>query len=320
MSFSSDVKKELFSNIPSARHCRIAELYALLSFCGKLIITPKDEYILSFTSEHEMLAEKYAVLLKRIFQIEAQVQVKSDRRRRSSEVYTVILREEEEVRRVLEALRILNKDGVPEENEATLVHQVLLQRNCCRRAFIRGAFLAAGSISDPEKSYHFEIVCQDSSFAEQIAELMIATGIEARCVARKKYMVVYVKDSSLISDLLGMMEATVSLLTFENVRVMHEVRGNVSRKVNCETANINKTANAAAKQINDIEFIEKKTGFAKLSNGLDEMARVRLQYPTATLQELGKLLDPPVGKSGVNHRLRKLSEIADQLREAEGGI
>ena len=128
---------------------------------------------------------------------------------------------------------------------------------------------------------------------------------------------VYVKEGDQIADLLGLMEARKSLLKLENVRILREMRGSVNRKVNCETANINKTVNAAVKQIEDIRYIRDTAGFSGLSNGLDEMARIRLQYPEATLKELGMMLDPPVGKSGVNHRLRKLSAIADALRSKE---
>ena len=131
---------------------------------------------------------------------------------------------------------------------------------------------------------------------------------------------VYVKEGDQIADLLGMMEARKSLLKLENVRILREMRGSVNRKVNCETANINKTVNAAVKQIEDIRYIRDTAGFSGLSNGLDEMARIRLQYPEATLKELGMMLDPPVGKSGVNHRLRKLSAIADALRSKEEKI
>ena len=148
---------------------------------------------------------------------------------------------------------------------------------------------------------------------------MASLGIQAAVSRRGRHFLAYVKEGSQISDLLGMMGASVAMLDFENARIVREVRGNINRKVNCETANIRKTADASADQIGDIRFIEKILGPGSLPTVLDETARIRLQYPTATLQELGELMDPPVGKSGVNHRLRRISGIAERLRAEQGG-
>ena len=146
---------------------------------------------------------------------------------------------------------------------------------------------------------------------------MAAFEVEAKTVLRKHYHVVYIKEGSQIVDMLGIMEAHVALMNLENVRILKEMRGTVNRKVNCETANINKTVSAAVEQINDILYIRDQVGFDRLPAGLEEIALARLEQPDATLKELGDSLDPPVGKSGVNHRLRKLREIATQLREHE---
>ena len=194
---------------------------------------------------------------------------------------------------------------------------LLTQQSCCKRAFIRGAFLASGSISDPEKGYHFEIVTQDERKATHLQEIICSFQIDAKIVLRKKSYVVYVKEGAQIVDMLAIMEANVALMNLENIRILKEMRNSVNRKVNCETANINKTVNAAVKQIEDIRLIEQKKGFHNLNEGLAEIAELRLQYPEATLKELGMMLNPQVGKSGVNHRLRKLSEIADELRMNE---
>ena len=190
---------------------------------------------------------------------------------------------------------------------------MLVQQTCCKRAFIRGAFMAAGSISDPNKSYHFEIVCHTLEQAQQLKELMEFFETEPKIVERKERMVVYLKEGSQIVDLLNVMEAYVSLMNLENVRILKEMRNSVNRKVNCETANINKTVNAAVKQMEDIKRIRDTIGFDNIPEPLAEIAQARLDYPEATLKELGTYLDPPVGKSGVNHRLRKLAAIAENL-------
>jgi hypothetical protein len=194
---------------------------------------------------------------------------------------------------------------------------MVLQRDCCKRAFIRGAFLAAGSISDPEKNYHFEIVCTNEEKAKQLQEIINTFELDAKIVLRKKYYVVYIKEGAMIVDILNVMEAHVSLMKLENVRILKDMRNSVNRRVNCETANINKTVSAAMKQLEDIRFIQETIGFSELSEGLAEIAKLRLSQPEATLKELGTMLNPPVGKSGVNHRLRKLSNMADDLRERQ---
>ncbi|MCR4652652.1 MAG: DNA-binding protein WhiA [Eubacterium sp.] len=319
MSFSSEVKKELAGQIGNARHCQIAELAALLIFCCTVRATDEGEIHIDYESEHLDVTEKYVTLLKKLFHISPEIIVKPDLRRRKKEVYQVKITDRKLAITILQLVRFLS-DSEDIAEDVPLVHQVILNRSCCRRAFLRGAFLAAGSVSDPEKSYHFEIVCGEAKLSDQLCELMVELGIDARRVRRQKYEITYVKGSEQIADLLGMMEARVMMLQYENSRIINEVRGNINRKVNCETANINKTANAAARQIEDIELIESTMGLSKLPNGLDEMARVRLQYPTATLSELGDLINPPVGKSGVNHRLRKIGEIAERIRTQGGSI
>ena len=175
-------------------------------------------------------------------------------------------------------------------------------------------------MSDPKKSYHFEIVCASEKMAHQIQELICGFSMDAKIVQRKKSYVVYLKEGSQIVDILNIMEAHISLMELENVRILKEVRNTVNRKVNCETANINKTVSAAVKQVEDITYLRDTIGFEKLSEGLEEVALARLSHPEATLKELGELLSPPVGKSGVNHRLRKLSEMAEKLRQKQGGL
>lgn len=189
----------------------------------------------------------------------------------------------------------------------------LLSRTCCKRAFLRGAFLASGSISDPQKSYHFEIVCQEQSQAQLLQELYHDFELDAKIVQRKKYHIVYLKEGAQIVDALNIMGAYVALMNLENVRIFKEMRGSVNRIVNCETANINKVVGAACRQVEDIRYIQSKIGLDELPPALREMALIRLEYPDSPLKELGELCDPPVGKSGVNHRLRKLGEIANKL-------
>jgi len=284
MSFSSEVKTELAKHLGKSRHCQIAELAALIAFEGRI---PAAE------SENRLLMQKYQLLLAELFHIE--------------EIHT-----EEEARSVFSTVKMYNDvTGEPEPEDT--VKGLLIQQSCCKRAYIRGAFLAGGSISD--KSYHFEIVCRSILQAEQLRDVINSFDMDAKIVARKKYQVVYLKEGSQIVDILNIMEAHVALMNLENVRILKEMRNSVNRKVNCETANISKTVNAAVKQLADIEYIRETAGLSYLPENLKEMALLRLEYPDAPLAELGTYLNPPVGKSGVNHRLRRISEMADSLRQ-----
>lgn len=313
MSFSSDVKEELSRQIPAARHCQIAETAAILSFCGHVKINASDRFSIRIRTENLWVARKFFTLLRKTFKIDTEIVVRRSDNQKKTRTYVIAVNDHENAIRILQAVKLLNGDLEVEEN-LSLKHNVIVQKNCCRRAFLRGAFLAAGSISDPNRFYHFEIVCATLHKAEQLRDLICGFEIDAKIVLRKKYHVVYVKEGSQIVSLLGIMEANVSLMNLENVRILKEMRNTVNRKVNCETANINKTVSAAVKQIEDIQYIRDTAGFSRLSDGLGDIAELRLQYPEATLKELGMMLDPQVGKSGVNHRLRKLSKIAEELR------
>ncbi|HJB28499.1 MAG TPA: DNA-binding protein WhiA [Candidatus Blautia faecavium] len=309
MSFSGMVKEELSGQIGTGLHCRIAETAALLSACGKITA----EGTLRFQTENESVLRKYFTLLQKTFNIKTEISVRENNHLKKGTVYFIELSDSEQVQAVLQSTK-LKRDG---ENGETLsfCNALVTQQSCCKRAFIRGAFLASGSISDPRKSYHFEVVCQDEKKAKQLQEIIRSFQVDAKIVLRKKSYVVYVKEGAQIVDMLAVMEANVALMDLENIRILKEMRNSVNRKVNCETANINKTVNAAVKQMEDIKLIQRTIGFESLNEGLAQIAELRLQYPESTLKELGLMLVPQVGKSGVNHRLRKLSEIADGLRE-----
>ena len=288
MSFSSEVKEEMARHISPARHCQIAELSAIMSFCGQIGREPNGTYTIGFLTENEAVVRKAFTLLKKAYNIE-----------------TGFALTEEEIR------GFLQKIGNLEEPVSSLV----IKNACCRRAFLRGAYLSVGSMSDPAKGYHLEFACTDERKAEQLKEVAATFDIESRIILRKKYFVVYLKEGSGIVDLLNVCEAPVALMKLENMRILKEISNTVNRRVNCETANIAKTVNAASKQVEDIEFLKNFYGLTNLPESLREMAEIRLEHPDAPLKELGEYFDPAIGKSGVNHRLRKLCELADKIRE-----
>ena len=312
MTFSGKIKEELSRQWSEARHCQIAEMAAIVSMCGKVSIDSREQYSVKVRTENLSVARKYFTLLRKTFNIEVEAFI-SRNKSNANVSYTVIVKKHEDAIKVLQASKLIDKDGEISE-EFSIVKNLIIQHSCCKRAFIRGAFLAAGSISNPEKSYHIEIVCAAEKKAEQLRTIINSFGLDAKVIVRKKSYVVYLKEGSQIVDLLNVMEAPVALMEMENIRILKEMRNTVNRKVNCETANINKTVSAAVKQAEDIRYIRDTIGFSELPEGLLEIAELRLEYPNATLKELGDLLSTPLGKSGVNHRLRKLSEIAEQLK------
>ena len=318
MSFTGQVKQEIGRQTAAAKHCRIAELAALLSFAGTVLITEDEQISISFRTEQEVVCSTFLRLLKKTFRFPEEQILCEEALRAKTSIYHVLIEDPDAAAQVLRAMDVMDAEG-NFRDDLPLTEQPCLKKSCCRKAYLKGAFLAAGTVSNPNRSYHLEFLCEDRNMAGQIRDLLDSLGIAASVSARGRYFPVYIKEGSAISDLLSMMDAKVSMMDFENARIVREVRGNINRQVNCETANIRKTADAAAEQIEDIRYIEKTAGLGSLSRTLDETARIRLQYPSATLQELGEMLDPPVGKSGINHRLRKISSIAAQLRSEQGG-
>lgn len=298
MSFSSDVKEELSKQISTARHCQIAEIAAIITLCGEVQMDDHQQFRISVRTENAILARKYFTLLKKTFKISVDINARENPGMKKNHVYVVEITGADDAVRVLKATN----------------HGTLLQKNCCKRAYLRGCFLASGSVSAPEKFYHLEVTCNTEDKAEKVRALFRAFDIDAKIVIRKKMYVVYIKEGAQIVDALAVMEANIALMELENIRILKEMRNSVNRKVNCEAANLNKTIMAAVKQTQDIEYIERTIGFGSLTPALRQMAEVRLEYPEASLTELGRMLTPPVGKSGVNHRLRKLCEIAKELQ------
>lgn len=314
MSFSKKVKEELSKQLTSARHCQIAELAGIIGMCGRIKISEDNRFKVYIHTENIMVARKYYNLINSLFHTVIEVRVRSNSLYKKGTIYTVVVNDYIIAKKILQVVKLLDNNGEINEN-LSVTQNIVIQNLCCKRAFLRGVFLAMGSISDPNKAYHFEITAATEEKAKQIQDIIKVFNLEAKIVLRKKNYVVYIKEGSQIVDILNVMEAPLALMNLENVRILKEMRNSINRKVNCETANINKTVNAATRQIEDILYIKKKIGFGELNESLEEIARLRIENPDLSLIELGALLSKPIGKSGVNHRLRKLSQIANNLRE-----
>jgi hypothetical protein len=313
MSFSAEVKEELLGHTAGTRHCQLAGIAAIITSIGYVGETEGGGKALYLLSDNAQVLRKLFTLFKKAFNIVTSILEDVPDVRIGGRIYSPVLTDTRQVEDVLMATKLMDKDGNIRDF-AEGASPLVVKNSCCKRAFLRDAFLCTGSISDPNKGYHMEFVCNHEGQAMLIKDLIESFDIEARIVQRKKYHVLYIKEGAGIVDLLNIMEAPISLMNLENLRIVKEMRNSINRKVNCEVANITKTVNAATKQIEDITFIRDQMGFKGLPDNLREMAEVRLEHPDATLLELGKFLDPPVGKSGVNHRLRKLSELADRMR------
>lgn len=293
MSFSSTVKEELSRKISGARHCQIAELASIYSFCGSFIQKNTENSYIFFNFENVLVANKCFTLLKKAFTIYAESGF-SQLIEFDEELLTLKVSDEELSEKIYDALTSFS----------------VAERSCCRRAYLRGAYLCGGSITDPGKSYHLEIVCRDDKSADNIKEMFATFDIEAKLVERGKYFVVYIKDSAKIVLALNVCEAPVALMEYENAIIMKEMRNSINRQNNCDVANLNKTVSAAQSVISDIKILMGTAEYENLPDNVKEIAMLRVEYPDASLKELGEMLTPPLGKSGVNHRLRKLSEMA----------
>lgn len=318
MSFSGDVKRELSGQISEGRHCQLAELAAIFSQCGIVYFTAQDKIRLKILTENVSVARKCFTILTKAFNIDRDVAVRKSGTNQKSRTYLLSIPRHEDAVAVLQALKMIDGDVNPLEFTG-MVDGRLVQNSCCRRAFLRGAFLACGSLSDPSHFYHLEMVVSSQEKAEHIIEMMGSFDIQGHIVVRKRYYVVYLKEGSQIVDLLNVMEAHHSLMEFENIRILKEISNSINRAVNCETANIHKSVLAAKGQIDDIRFIQDTVGIEQLPEELQEVAEIRLNNPGMPLKELGEQLDPPIGKSGVNHRFRKIKAFADRIRENKEG-
>ena len=293
MSFSSIVKEELSKKISGARHCQIAELAAIYSFCGSFVQKNKENSYIFFNFENVLVANKCFTLMKKAFTIYSGCdfvnQIAYDEKS-----LTISVNDKELCEKIQDALESFS----------------VTERTCCRRAYLRGAYLCGGSTTDPGKSYHLEIVCKNKKSADKIIELFETFDVDAKLVERGRYYIVYIKDSNKIVLALNVFEAPVALMEYENTIIMKEMRNSINRQNNCDVANLNKTVSAAQSVISDIKHLLGTAEYENLPDNIKEVAMLRVEYPDASLKELGEMLTPPLGKSGVNHRLRKLSEMA----------
>ena len=309
MSFSATAKSEVCRTSTGKECCELAELSAIIHTAGSISISG-GAFSLRIDTENAAVARRVFALIKSIYGIQAKTQMQTNQLKHNH-IYSLSV-QKEAARMLAVDTHILSDEGFEFGTDAAF-----LSARCCQIAFVRGAFLGGGSVTNPEKRYHMEFVCGQKEFAQGLLNIIVELGVSAKMIPRGKSFVVYIKEGDAIVTLLTMMGAHASILNIENIRILKSVRNNVNRKVNCETGNLSKTVNASVKQQESIDYIRTHMGLDKLSPALKAAAEARIRYPEATLDELAAMLGAE-SKSGINHKLRKLNSIAEHLKMTRG--
>lgn len=307
LSFAAQTKKEL-TMVESDNCCEQAELAALIRMNGSVQVSNK-KIILDISTENAAIARRIYSLIKKHFSVHTELLVRKKMRLKKNNVY--IVRIPAGVQEILSQLKIVSEGFIFTPG----INKDLVSKNCCKRAYLRGAFMAGGSVNNPEgSSYHLEIASMYEEQCQALVDLANEFELNARCIERKKGFILYIKEGEKIIELLSIIGAHQALFKFEDVRIMRDMRNSVNRIVNCETANLNKTIGAAVRQIDNIRLIQRHMGLDQLPDKLREVAEIRLAHPDMNLKEVGEMLKGGVSKSGVNHRLRKIDELAEKVR------
>jgi len=314
MSFASDTRSEIAREIPRDLCCAKTQLACSLLMTGGISFRGLGRYSVQFITQEAVTARLYYRILKEFFDINCEIQTVRAAAFGGRSQYRLSLPEDVGMR-LLQELDLLDSASlfgirpVPSENSVNY--------SCCKKAFLRSAFLSGGTLTNPEKSYQLEFPCPNEELATFVSELLTYFGIYAKIACRKVKYVVYLKRSEPITDALRLLGASAATMRYENILIGKEFGNRVNRQLNCDDSNINKVMRAAESQIDDIRLIDSEIGLDKLPRTLQEYAKVRVENPSVSLSALGELLDPPLGKSGVNSRMRRVQDIAEKLRTGD---
>jgi len=313
MSFSSDSKNEMLQNKIENECCKKAFLAATIKTIGTISIRSRHKLTLKMVTENGFMARKVYTLFKEVFNFTPQIMVQQKQSLKKNNIYVLNLTGEQNIRSILSILGILDKNEDLFSMKSG-INKNIIENDCCIKTYLMATFVSSGSVSNPNKAYHLEMVFSNEDYANDISDLLQHFDLNSKVIPRKNQFIVYLKEAENISDFLILSGAHSTLLDFENLRAFKDVRNNVQRLINCETANMNKTINASVKQVQDINLIKDTIGLDAIDPKLREIAELRLSYQEESLSELGELLDPAISRSGVNHRLRKIGLIAAKLR------
>lgn len=316
MSFSLDVKNELARVKPAKKCCMLAEIAGFTRMCGTVSLVGGGKMKLILTTENAAVARHYKSLIKDYFDVDATAAVGSNvSSLKKGKVYTLTLddREDQKAEPVLRETGILLiREGMNYISDG--IYSSIIRSKCCRKSYLRGLFLGSGTMTDPKKAYQLEYICNTEILAGDVRKLINTfTDLSPKIIARGKSHIVYIQEAEQVGDMLNLMGAHNQFFVLEDIRMMKNARGMANRIANCDNANMDKTLNAAEKQIAAIRKIESAKGLGSLPSKLREAAETRLAHPDISLQELADMMDPPLKKSGLNHRLQKIIEIAEKL-------
>lgn len=308
MSFSSDIKKELVRADMDNKCCMLAELCAFICFGGNISFSGGD-YTLKISTESSSAARRCFSLIKKLFDIKGDFDIKKSRAGRGGHSYTLLIEDSDFAYKILKSVYLIDKEF--ENHVAFRINKKITDNEHCMRSFVRGAYLGGGSVTNPEKGYHLEITTHYHNLSSDFALALEKYGFKPKSVKRKSSHVTYFKGGEEICDFLIFMGAFNCMMEYTNVRIVKDTRNNVNRKINCETANMDKAINAAMRQIEAIKKIRKNNAFDNLPDNLKDVLLAREENPEATLSELADIIK--ISKSGTSHRLNKLCEIAEKI-------
>jgi len=313
VSFTAEVKDELSRVEPARDCCSKAQLAALVRIEGTLHISGPDRYRLEVATETAPVARTVIKLLHKVYGLKTELTVRRSVLHKTNN-YLITVPTQPKLPAALSELGIVGERGFSLGIDPSLV-----KKECCAISYLRGAFLGGGFVADPHGDFHFELTAESEQLAEDLVALMARFDIEARVAKRRGTFAVYLKGAEPIITFLALVGAHRALLRTEDVRIMKSMRNDVNRLVNAEIANQQKTAEAAVGQIEAIELLASARGFDNLPPALRELAQLRLANPDVSLRELGELADPPLSKSAVYHRVRRIEELAAELRAEQPG-
>ena len=314
MSFSAQVKNELARIIHENPQVQLSELSAIIRMSGTLKLMGFNKLSFVINTENPAIARKVFTLIKNCFGITVEIQVNRQSNLKRNNTYVLSVTYDQGANDILEKVGIIEKEG-EHLSWVSTIPKHLVSRQDGKRAYLRGAFLGSGSVSDPAKMYHLEFSTVNIEISQNLRKLLNSYKLNAKIVTRKNNNVVYIKESEHITDLLNLMGAYNALMHLEDIKIKKHMRNDVNRLVNCETANLNKTVDTSMRQIECINYIMEKQGLDYLPENLHEIAMLRVENPDMSLKELGEIMETPLGKSGVNHRLKKIEMIAEELKE-----
>ena len=313
MSFSLDTKNELARIVPEKKCCMLAEIAGFMRIAGSIRLVGLGKFEIVMTTSNPAVARHYKTMIKTYFSIDPKIVMGQDNSLKRGHAYILSIGPEDLSEQIMRETGILMvKEGMNFISDG--IYDGLIRTKCCRKAYLRGAFLAAGTVNNPEKRYHFEITTSTEMLAKELRRLINHfVDISAKVVARKNGYGVYLKSGEQIRDMLAIMGASQQFFKFDEVMMIKEFKSQTNRINNLDNANIDKALKAAEHQIGCIRKIQEARGLDFLSPKLREAAEIRMEHPEMGIEELGKLMTPPLSKSGINNRLRRIEEIAKEL-------